>query len=82
MAGDERKRKCQKLKGPPKCQTVGASHREKDVNQWKETDMKMCLEEYKRQFAVANNIQELVNRAEIAKMFGISPSTLHHSVNE
>ena len=50
MAGDDRKRKHGKPKGPPKPQTVGASHREKDVNQWKENDMKMCIEEYKRQW--------------------------------
>ena len=81
MAGDDRKRKYRKPKGPPKPQTVGASHREKDVNQWKENDMKMCIEEYKRQLAVANNIKALVNRAQIAKSFGISPSTLLHRVS-
>ena len=43
--------------------------------------MKMCLDEYKRQLAAANNIKELVNKAEIARMFGISPSTLHHRVS-
>ena len=63
MVGDDRKRKHQKPKGPPKPQTVGASHREKDVNQWEENNMKMCIEEYKRQLAVANNIKALVNRA-------------------
>ena len=33
------------------------------------------------QLAVANNIKELVNRADIAKMFSISPSTLYHRVS-
>ena len=33
--GDERKRKHWKPKGTHKPQTAGASHIEKDVNQWK-----------------------------------------------
>ena len=81
MAGNERKRKHQKPKGPPKPQTVGASHRDKDINQWEENDMRMCLDEYKRQLAVANNITALVKRAQIVKSFGISPSTLYHRVS-
>ena len=81
MAGDERKRKQRNPKGPSKPHTVGASHHNMDVNKWKELDMKMCLDEYKRQLAAANNTKELMNRVEIARMFGISPSTLHHRVS-
>ena len=43
--------------------------------------MKMCLDKYKRQLEAANNITALINRAEIAESFGISPFTLHHRVS-
>ena len=81
MAGDEKKRKWRNPKGPPKPHTVGASHCSMDINKWKESDMKMYLDKYKRQLAATNNIKELVNRAEIARIFGISPCTLHHRVS-
>ena len=81
MAGDERKRNQRNPKGPPKPCIVSASHHNMDITKWKESDMKMCLDEYKRQLEATNNIKELMNRVEIARMFGISPSPLHHRVS-
>ena len=77
-----RKRHRRPYKGPAKGRTVGVSHWNKDVNQWQEEMMKGCIEEYYAQLAANNNIAAAVNRAEIMKKYGISPSTLHHRVSK
>ena len=65
---------------PPKKETVSSSHRNTDMNKWKEHMMKRCIEEYYAKLAAKNNIAAAVNRAEIMIKYGISPSTLHHRV--
>ena len=44
--------------------------------------MKRCIEECYAQLAANNNIAAAVNRAEIAKKYGISTSTLYHRVSK
>ena len=83
MPGEKPKKWCRRpCKGPAKKRTVGSSHRNTDVNKWKEHMMKRCIEEYYAKLAANNNIAAAVNRAEIAKKYGISPSTLHHRVSK
>ena len=79
--GDEKKKHKRMLpKNPSKPKSIGALHRDKDVNQWKEHMMEDCIDEYYRELAANNNIPEVVNRAAITKKYEISPSTLHHCV--
>ena len=76
----QKKRHRRPCKGPAKKRTVGSSHRNTDMNKWKEHMMKRCIEEYYTKLAANNNIAAAVNRAEIVIKYGISPSTLHHRV--
>ena len=81
MAKEQKKRKWPP-KGLAKARMVGASHRNQDINKWKEPIMKACLDEYYEELATKDNIVGLVNHAAISKKYGISPSTLHHHVSK
>ena len=81
MGDDKKKQRQRPPKGLVKPRTVGESHHNNDVNQWKEPVMKQCIDEYYRELAANNNIPAAINRVDITKKYGISPSKLHHQVS-